>query len=525
MADWLAPFHLPKFTDEKFEKQKDEYNKKFGYTITLPAFDDVIHIKQFPPLTEEETKLWTGKIPVAEMPKVQRTGEEIAALLLAGKGPVSTTRTMNAEEQKTYRKNAKNMIPEARREEIRVEKDKKRRKFLAMLASPSPKIVRSAGAVLTSLDDVQDAISTLAVIGKIAAVAIGGTTAAVLSGPLGWIVGAATLLQLINPYSRLRGPKGGAKTGRKAKKELEKLTDKNPFSKKARAKVAKNLSKFKPSVGNAIEALQVTDGFFGIGISIGPLMGFAQDLIAGAVRMLAGEKVTFQTSAPKVPAHVAIAQKALKAQAVLHGVQWQSDITDEIAAMFAANLALQVVEPYFQEWNPFEQVDNLANVEIQAPRPTDALTLEIIEEEGYTLDQVCNWPQNGEQWISLGELQETTAPQAAVNLRHFAENNPNSVEAFFAGQNAHDFALNTIATVEGPGQVFIEYSSIERIVIIILDNGWCYPDDITDAQVEKFEDWCYVHEYMNTHPSGKDISRYAEVFCDFTWAKSPDEYR
>ena len=525
MADWLGSFHAPKFSDEKFEEQKAKYVAKQGYTVTVPAFDDIIHLKRFPPLTEKETKLWTGKIPADEIPDVYRSGEEIAKLLREGKGPVSKMRRPNAEEQKAYRKAAKNQIPPERFAEIKAEKEKKRAKYLAMLASPSPKIVRSAGAILTSLDDLQDAVSTLACIGLITAAVVGGTTAAVLSGPLGWVVGAATLLQLINPYSRLRGRKGKAATGRRQKKLLEKLTNKNPFSKKSRAKVARNIKKFRPSVGNAIEALQVTDNIFGVGLSIGPIMGFAQDLIAGGVRMLMGEDVKFKAPPPKVPAHVAKAQRGLKSAAVGGYFPWESDISDEMAVLIGANLCLQVIHPYLQEWNPFTEVEDLANCMIEAPRPTDPLIIEIIEESGRTIDEVCNWPQNGERWITLAELQEKTAPQATANLRHFAEANCHDPLAFIAGQNAHDFALGTIETIEGLDQVEIEYSRAERIVLIILDQGWCYPDDITDAQVEKFEDWVYVHEYMDTQPSYKDIWRYAEVFCGFKWAKSPDELR
>ena len=540
MPDWLASFHLPKFTDEKFEKQKEAYNKKFGYTVTVPAFGDVIQLKRFPPLTEKETKLWTGKIPVSEMPRHDLTVEEIDTWIRTKKGSPPRTRTLNAEEQKEYRANAKNLIPAERLAEIKTEKENKRRKYLAMLGSPSPKIVRSAGAVLTSLDDAQDAISTLACIGKIAAVVAGGTTAAVLSGPVGWLAAAATMLQMINPYSKLKRSKTAPKmvelqwikgksgkyiVGRKGKKDAESATDKNPFSKKARAKTAANIKKFKPSLANAIEALQVTSGIFGVGVSIGPLMGFAQDVAAGLWRAAKGEKVSWKSEPPPITGSAASAMKALKAQAVFHGFPWKSDMTDEIASMMASNLALQVVEPYLKEWNPLEQVENLANVEISAPRPTDVLTLEIIEESGKSLDDVCNWPQNGEQWISLGELQDKTAQQAAENLTRFAQDNPNSIEAFIAGQNAHDFALGVIEAIEGPGHVSIEYSITERIILIILDNGWEYPKDITEAQVEKFEDWIYTHEYMNTPTSAKDIWRYAEVFCGFSWARSPDEYR
>ena len=525
MADWTASFKLPKFSDEKFEKAHDAYVKKNGYTINVPAFDDIIHYKAFKPLTDQETKLWTGKIPVSEMPLVERSGEEIAALLLAGKGRVSAKRTMNAEEQKEYRRNAKNMIPPERRADIAAEKKKKKDRFMAMLASPSPKILRSAGSIAVAIDNAQDAISTLAVIGMITAAVAGGTTAALLAGPVGMIAGTAALLNLINPMKYMKWPRGRTKTGRAAKKDLEKFSDKNPFSKKARAKFTENLKKFRPKTGNAVEALQVTDNLFGIGISLGPIIGLIQDILSGSARYISGAKVKIKEPPNPFPAHIQKAMGCVKSTAAWHGFKWQSDMSLEATSLISANLALQAITPYMQDWNPFDQVEDLEHVQIEAPRPTDPLTIEIIAESGHSIDEVCNWSQNGERWISIGEIMDSTAQQATDNLRHFAEQNRNSVEAFIAVQNAHDFALGMIEAIEGPGSVETVYSRAERIVITILDQGWVYPDNITEAQIEKFEDWVYVHELMNTQPNYKDIWRYAEIFCGFKWAKSPDELR
>lgn len=481
MAKWLGSFHLPKFTDAEFEKKKAAYTAKHGYTITLPAFEDVVHIKWFKPMTPAEIKLWK-----------QRKYEDIPLKRLAA---------------------------------IRAHKEKKRKKFQAMLADPTPRIVRSAGAILTALDDLQDAVSTIACIGMLTAAVIGGTTAAMLAGPLGWVVGASALLSMISPYSRLKGPKFKAYTGTKAKHESEDLTGKNPFTKKARVRVAKRIKHFKVHSGNIVEALQVTDNVFGFGLSLGPIMGFAQALIAGAVRGAMGQEVKFAAAPSTIPTHVTKAGRAAIANAVFQGYAWKSDTQDEINSFLAANLSLQVLEPYLSDWNPIEEVQDLEHFLLQAPRPTDILTLEIIEEEGYTLDEVCNWPQNGEQWISYGELHEATAKTATENLRHFAEKNKSDVLAFIAGQNAHDFALGSLAAWEGEDQVEIEYLPTSRIIITIFLHGWCYPEDVTDDQVQKFEDWCYVHEYMGTVPTGKEIWNYAEVFCDFKWAKSEDTYR
>ena len=543
MADWTAPFHLPKWTDKKFEKQKTAYNKKHGYSVTIPALGDIIQLNPFSPLTDHEKKLWTGDVKVSEMPRHDLTVAEIDEWIKTKKGSPPRTRTLNAEEQKQYKKNLKLQIPEQRREEIRVEKQRKMDRFLAMLASPAPKVLRSAGSVMVALDNAQDAIATAGVLGMIAGTVLGPAAAAILAGPTGVLAGAGALLNVINPMSYMEWPKGRTAAGRAAKRDLEKFSDKNPFSKKAKWKTTQRMKKFRPGMSNVIEALQATQNIFGIGLCLGPIMGVAQDMLAGMVRQWSGEKVDYKLTPdkyrkeiehpsppkpvkalktpPPTPAHVKQAMTALKSYEAAFFSPWHSDMLEESKLMIAANLSLQIIAPYLQDWNAFDHIDNLEDVMIEAPQPDDVLTIEAIEEAGYTLDQVCNWPQNGERWITVGDLFDATIQPAAENLEHFAQDNKNSDLAYVALENAHDFALGSIEAIEGPNSVGIEYTRTERIVLTILGNNWRYPDNITPAQIEKFEDWVYVHEYMNTQPTSKDIWRYAEVFCGFSWTSTP----
>lgn len=481
MADFTAPFHAPKFTTAEFKEMKRKYVAKHGYAVTFPAWDDIIHVMKFTPMTDREKKLWS---------------------------------------QRRY-----NEIEPGRRAEIREWKEKKRKKFLAMLSDPSPEIALSAGAILTAIDDIQDSVSTLACIGMIGAAVIGGPVAAAVLGPLGLILAASEFMNIINPYSHLRKLLRQGQTGRGAKKLLEKHTDKNPFSKKAKVNLAKKLKKFRPTIGNACEALQTTDQIFGIGICLGPVIGFAQSFLSGTVRAVMGEKVTFGEDLPTSPEHLSPAAKAAIANSLLHSSNWQSDADDEMLSILAANVSLQTLYPTLQEWNPIDHVKNLENYLVEAPRPTDPLTLEIIAEEGIPVDAVCVWPQNGKRLLSIADIQESVLERAAPNLKHYAEQNRHSLEAFNALAAADDFALNFLATMEGPDQIRIDYLRTERIVITILDNGWMYPEDITEPQVQKFEDWVYVHEYMDTSPRAKDIWNYAKVFCGFEWVRPPDEFR
>ena len=503
MPDWLAPFHLPKFTNETFEKKKAAYTKEHGFTITVPSLGDIIHLKPFKPLT--------------------------------------------AIEKKHYRAGTTQSIPPKRLQEIKKYKTKMRKKYEAMLASPSPKVIRDAGAILTALDDLQDALSTVATIGLIAATVIGGTTAAVLTGPLGWIIGAGVILNLINPFSRLRGGLLKKKSGRGAKKLIEKITGKNPFSKKARARYVKNILKFRPSIGNLIEVAQTTDQIFGIGISIGPIMGFVQDLAAGGVRKILGQRVGFSAEAilpdqktmnavksaiglsgavaKKVPEHVNQAIRGMKAAAIMNSYRWESDIEDMSNVYIVANLAMQVLEPYQRDFNVFEEVPDLQNWEIKAPAITNPIIREIILESGHTIEEYEHWPQNGKQWISYAELYDTTHNQAAENLVHFGESNKHSNLAFMAANNAHDFAFGFLEAIEGPGAVEMIYSHPERTAIIILDNGWIYPDQVTPPQIQIFEDWIAVHEYNDTQPSAKEIQHFVRTYAGFEFIKSPETFR
>lgn len=543
MADWTAPFRLPKWTDEKFEKQKAAYNKKYGYHVTVPGISDIIQLNPFKPMTEKETKLWTGDVKASEIPSVPLTAEEIDTWIKTKKGSPPKTRRPTDEEQRQYKKDLKLQIPEERREEIRVEKQRKADRFVAMLASPAPKILRSAGSVMVALDNAQDAIATAGVLGMIAGSVLGPAAAAMLAGPVGVLGGAAALLSAINPMSYMKWPKGRTAKGRAMKRDLEKWSDKNPFSKKARCKTAAKMKKFRPGFSNLVEALQVTQNIFGIGLCLGPIMGVAQDILSGVVRQWGGAQVDYKLTPdkyrqeaarpspvkpvkitrdpPPTPKHVQNMMRDLKSFNAAFATPWHSDVLEQSTLLIAANLSIQVVTPYLAEWSAFDQVENLADMMVEAPRPTDVLTIEAIEEAGYTIDQVCNWPQNGERWITLGDLFDATWQQAAENLTHFGQANKNSELAYAAIQNAHDFALGTIEAIEGPGSVQVEYSHTERLILTILMNGWEYPKDITPAQIQKFEDWVEVHEYMNTQPTSKDIWRYAETFCGFHWATSP----
>lgn len=471
MADWTAPFHAPKFTSEEFEERKRKYNEKYGYTITVPTFSDVIHLSRFKPMTEEEKRLW---------------------------------------KQRKY-----DQIPPDRREEIRAEKERKRQRFLAMMGDPTPKTIRDAAAILTAIDDIQDAVSTLAVIALGTAALIGATEAALVTGPIGVILGASTLLSMINPYSSLRNPFRKTGGGRKGKRAIEKLTDKNPFTKKGRLKIAENIKNFKPSLGSLLEVAQTTDQIFGIGISLGPLFGFAQSCVTGAIRSLSGQKVSWvQGGKPITPIAEAV-RKATTANALYHMHNWHSDPYEETLSIAAATMAARASYEHIKEVNPINVITDIDKHILQAPTPTDPLTREIIEEVGANPDTVVTWPVINRRWAQLGFLADRIPAKAKGNLKHYCTREAHTEKGFEMAAQADDLAFLTMGALEDESKIKVDYAKTERIVITILQNNLKYPDDITETQVKAFEAWVETCEKQDYKPTMNEIQAAAQRVGNF----------
>ena len=124
MADYTAPFHMPEFADDKYLAKKAEYVKEHGYSITLPRFSDIVHLGMHKPMTNQEKILWySGR---------------------------------------------KMEIGKSRQLELYYQKARSKERYEKMMASPIPNVVSSITSVLTAVDDAQDAIISLASIGRIA---------------------------------------------------------------------------------------------------------------------------------------------------------------------------------------------------------------------------------------------------------------------------------------------------------------------------------------------------------------------
>ena len=421
MADWTAPFHMPKYTTEEFKEMKAKYVAEHGYTITVPGLSDIVHIGIETKMTEEETRLW----------KARKYDD----------------------------------IPEPRRSDIRAMKQKRKDKFLAMLGSPTPHIVNNAGSLMTSIDDAQDALATLAFLGKVAVVAAPRMIGAVLSGPVGWTMAIAGMLNMMQHlgYQRL-GPK-------KAKRQKDAATQDNPKSKLQKLAKAAKLKGIFPSQGRIVEALQVSDNIFGIGICLGPLVGFAIETVTGPMRRLGGAKVDVKVPWPILQDFTMTAQRQARSQLAYIGAGLQTTNEEVIGMAMANYLGKQQILTDTQDWNAFDNVEDLDKIELLAPVPDNVLTREVIEEEGINIDNVVGWPHSGKKWSLTSDLMNEYDEPCKKYGQDYMELHDHDWWGYAFGTLSTQATSYTLAAVEGEDQVQYDYTAQSKWTHIMLDNG------------------------------------------------------
>lgn len=459
MAEWLAPFHRPRLTDEEFRKRKAEYVAKYGYTITIPGLSDIIK--------------------------------------------VGTEKKITTEEEKAYHAKDWKYFSEERLEDIRKMKQKRKDRYLAMLASPTPQIVNNAGSLLTALDDCQDAMDTFSCVAIMARIAAPRILGKVFMGPVGWALAATEIVNAVQMLGRMAmSPMVSKRTG-------EKMTRVNPFTKKAKVARAMRLRRLMPTKGNVVQALQTTKEIFGVGLCLGPLVGLANDITFGTVRTTFKKPPKIKFPKPDIEHWAKAAPRVAKAVGMLWGAPWGTDDDMLLEVFIAGYYAHQVLLPVQQDWNPLDAVEDPHKLIIQAPVPWHPLTREVIEEEGKPMGEVLGWPHSGALWAETEEISNESEAIASENLRNFMERNKHNWRGFAGGALASETAFLSLANLEGEEDVEYDYTAPSKFMVIMLQNG-LYPNPDQPAEkIAELADWLEHLERTGLKPTLKNI----EAFC------------
>jgi len=515
MADYTTPFHMPKFSDDDYLAKKAKYVEKNGYTITFPQVSDVIHFGITKPMTTGEKALW-----------------------LSGK---------------------RNEIPRARQIELYALKERGRQNYKRFLASPIPNFATSYTSILTALDDAQDAIITLAAIGRIACKFLPKFLTRFLAGPIGWIWLLSELMSLLMaPTACALNPLG-------CKRAMKKKLMRRAKGLKAGVKGYAKSGGFLPSFAEGIQLAQVTDNLFGVGLSIGPIFGLAYDLMFGGVRWAMGEKVSFA----RAPSDIEIfrkaadrthtyarwkppktkmsrgefllwrdskkragtwgvrsqqddmVQKAYKISTTTYGWSHKTDWLQETIMYCGAELAGQGVKNVLDYWNPMENVEGLEYIEIEAYNEPNPLIEEMLLEEGVDPDAGIGWPSLGKRWATYEEIQTSTAKVAGESFQHLVDTCPDERLKIVAEQSAIEGGLHALAMLEGQSSILIEYNAGIDIVETLLDKRYSFPRTITEEQIYAFGYWTQAHQEQGTRPDLREILGYAKNSLGFEFTTNP----
>jgi len=531
MADYLAPFHMPKYSDEGFRERKEAYVREHGYAITIPAFRDIVHIGLHKPMTQEEKILWySGR---------------------------------------------RKEIPKYRQIELYYQKERARERYKRMLASPIPNWQANIISFLTAWDDAQDAIISLAALGRIACKWLPKLVVRWLAWPIGLLWFISTIMSLLigpsacalNPiqckrYMRLKLAfrsktlKGRARPWTKKIKGAAKYEAKRL---EAGFKGYATSGGYLPSFSEAIQMLQTTDQIYGIGVSLGPLMGLAYDLISGGVRWLKGEKVVFRNPPSDIEVYEKATDKyhqyarwkrpkkkmnraeflawkekkiregtwgvrsrqddavlrALKGVGTIYGFKRRTDYQEETALYALSEMSWQGVRNVLDWWDPIIEVEGLEHIEIEAYNEPNPLIEEMLTEEGLNPEEGIGWPVTGKRWQTYEEIYKNQVPVAADNIRHFSENCPDEDLRAIGEMSATACGLQAISFMVGEQNIEIQHHAAIDIAEMLLDKRYSFPTTITQEQMNEFALWTQAHEDNNTRPTLREILAYAKNSLGF----------
>jgi len=513
MADYTAPFHMPHMTSEEFDKRKAEYIKKHGYTVTIPGPEDIIHYPTEKPMTPQEELAW--------------------------------------------KKKAYNQFTPERKEEIEYIKKRRKEKYLAMLGSPTPKVLNSRASIITAVDDAQDATSVTAAAGTLMYMAASKGVKKIIAGPLGFITKAASALNFVNkaliPEHRLaktkkdmeKATKNGTKSS-KAKMRTEEKMKKQGLSPK-QIKRAQNMAKEAAKLkgggwkGKAIEGLQVTDNVYGKGISLGPLMSLPEQFASGVARAAAGKTVHLKKPDIDVGHWGRVAQKAARdwlAFGVLGefhtkeehhspmalfqypGVLSSFMNDEELAQMhIALFLSHQINHMTAGTIDPLAGELSIEDIELKAPEPTNILTLEVIRELGDDPRESCVWPSTGETWSNAADLIGESAGQLTESLNEYLARNAHNVLGWAVEKHAVAAGLYSLENIGGTGILEIEPTPTSRAINSLQNANFCLDEEITSGQEQIFAQWLQRCDDKDYTPNTREVLDFAQRHCGFTFVQ------
>jgi len=369
------------------------------------------------------------------------------------------------------------------------------------MESPTPQVVRSIGAYSTMVDNAQDTLVTAAMLSRIA-IKLFPKFGRRIAPVYGIAATGADILNVMALFTLLPFIAKTLKRGHFSWSSL------NPFSKEMRSRRAAKMMQWKPTWGDVIQALQVSDSVCGFGICLGPLIGWAEDFVAGEVRDAKGQKVTWSPGAQRMRKYVRIAAATLLHMPMLAmGGETMTD--DEHLAMLYATLgAIRVVSPTWAEEDSIAQEPDPTGYMVKAPQPQDPITIDVLQELGVDIEATSVWPATGKPWSSIDELTEIPRPAVMDNLRALILRNNKQERGILIGGLINQISSEALSLYAGEHNVEVKDCAETRVAHNLLLSENYLPYNVTQDQVRNLAAW--IHNYdqaWNETPPTDEVLR------------------
>lgn len=453
---WIkSPFALPKLTTEQFEAQREKYIAKYGTTVQIPGFEDIIHTDTPAKISEEE---------MAAHRWAQQRGLP---------SPLDADQLASLAEKK-YR-------------------------YLKMLASPEPSIQRNITAILTALDNAEDALVTLSVLGRLLVKAAPRLFSR-LTPVLGWSLLGSDIINLTNLMGNL------SMASMAKKRRYEEMQQKNPFHAKAAAARADKLKRVWPTFGETLEIAQTVDQMFGVGLCLGGIMGMFQDAIDQGMLQIAGTAARIATTIQYPSAWRTTWSDAIDAATMI----WA---TTPETIPYMAEKATMAATGFLEDMTHFQEIKEVMNLipgfrdlEKKMPTVKDIGTAWILEDSGVDPLAPLVWPIIDKPKATLEEITFTYAPKIKENFQTYLLNHSNDYKSYITGSFATDATTGIIQMFSDDSKATFSQSAYSQSTKEMLRDNIIPPQDITQKQADALNEWIgsYERKYAAS-PSTKEI--------------------
>lgn len=517
---------FPKFTTEEFEQRRTAYQAKYGTTVNIPGFADVIHLA----------------------PKAKITAEERAAHLWATKRGLPSPLTPAQLETMKYKKF----------------------RFINALASATPGWMKTYGAVATVLDNVEDGLITIVVLGRLI-VRIAPRLLGAFISKMGWLLLGSDILNAVNIISWASAMRGGCKGLHGSWQE------KNPFHAKAAARRALKLKRTIPTFGEILEILQTTDQLFGVGVCLGGIMGMVTDTASRAFspaywqelggilqsgnvseianwaskaamndynqikRALQEQFYSFKDEAYRLKATDKQLRKDVEdwiKQKSKETWEWIKTVPEDalsyysdpmIGAMILStgmddflkedhtkafmmlDATIQGLMPWWIENDPISNFKDLRNWKFGAPAPKDLTTVDMLTEHDKEWEKAVMWPHLNREYATIEEITFAYAPKIKESFQTYCLKYQHEWEAYAAASQAVDFVKNVIRSYDDDHEVKIGYTAWIAVGIDMMDQIYIMEPDTPDQMIGELADYIGNYERQTAlAPNIKDVIRTGE---------------